>query len=107
MKDYQHPNRIASLPKGKKHWNWSKKPTILAMHKRIHRRFGPAKNLKCVDCLKQALDWSLKPGLKYSDNVYDYEPRCRSCHVKLDDKLNNRCEKISIGLKKAYIEGRR
>lgn len=48
-----HPNRLAALPKGEKHWNYSPTPNIL------------------------------------------------------DDKLNDRAQKVSKGLKKAYREGRR
>ena len=106
-RDTRHPNRIAALPKGKKHCNWNPKPSILTMHRRIHREYGPAKNYWCVDCGKQALDWSLEEGKTYSDNIEDYGPRCRSCHVRHDDKFNDRSAKISAGLKRAYKEGRR
>ena len=100
------PKRIASLPRGDKHWNYNSNPSVLALHKRIHRKYGPAKDRKCVDCGNQAQDWSLN-STEYTDNVDDYSPRCRSCHVRYDDKNNNRAEKVSIGLKKMYAEGRR
>ena len=76
-------NRIAALPRGKRHWNWSETPSILTLHRRIHRQYGAAKNYKCHDCGKPAHDWSNNAG-KYTDNIEDYVPRCRSCHVKLD-----------------------
>ncbi len=77
-------NRIVALPRGIKHWNWSEKPTILTIHKRIHRKLGKASVLKCVDCGKKARDWSNENGTEYSTNINNYKPRCRSCHVKKD-----------------------
>ena len=102
-----NPKRIEMLPRGNKHWNYNPSPSILTLHRRLHRKHGAAKNHKCVDCDKQALDWSLQRGREYSDNIDDYAPRCRRYHVIHDDKLNNRSELVSIGLKKAYAEGRR
>ncbi len=75
--------RLASLPKGKEHWNWSENPNLLTLHKRIHRKHGAASKHKCFDCGAQARDWSNETG-NYSDKVEDYVPRCRSCHVKKD-----------------------
>lgn len=105
-RDTRHPNRLAAMPKGTKHWRWTDAPSILTLHKRIHRRHGAAKQHKCVDCGAQARDWSLN-GTVYTDDIKDYSPRCRSCHIKRDDKLNDRASKVSIGLKRAYSEGRR
>jgi DNA-directed RNA polymerase subunit RPC12/RpoP len=76
--------RIAALPKGEQHWNWSNEPNKLAIHKRIHRKLGKASEYKCIDCGKTALDWSNNKGTKYSLDFSDYVPRCRSCHVKKD-----------------------
>lgn len=85
-----HPNRIAALPKGKKHWRWSMKPNLLTLHKRLHRKHGPASKFACADCGKPAHDWSNETG-KYTDDIKDYKPRCRSCHVKRDKNwLKNR-----------------
>lgn len=105
-RDTRHPNRIAAMPRGDKHWNYNPNPSVLTMHRRIHRKHGAASNHKCVDCNQQARDWSLN-GNVYTDKVEDYSPRCRSCHVKRDDKNNDRANKVSIGLKRAYAEGRR
>jgi hypothetical protein len=105
-RDTRHPNRIAAMPRGEKHWKYSDTPSILTLHKRIHRKHGPASAHKCVDCDNQAKDWSLN-GAIYTDKVEDYSPRCRSCHVIRDDKTNNRAAKVSAGLKRAYIEGKR
>lgn len=106
-RNYSHPNRIASMPRGEKHWKYDPNPSILTMHKRIHRKYGKASTHNCVDCGSQAKDWSLKAGREYSDNIEDYDARCRRCHVLHDDKSNDRSEKISQGLKLAYKEGRR
>ena len=101
-----NPKRIEMLPRGEKHWNYNPNPSVLTLHRRIHRKHGAASKHNCVDCGNQAKDWSLN-GDTYTDNVEDYSPRCRRCHVIHDDKLNNRSELVSIGLKKAYAEGRR
>lgn len=93
--------------RGTKHWNYNPNPSVLTLHRRIHRKHGAASLRKCVDCGSKARDWSLKAGHSYSDDIEDYEPRCRRCHVLHDDKLNNRSEKVSIGLKIAYATGRR
>lgn len=78
-------NRIAALPRNVKHWNWSHKPSTLALHKRIHRKYGPAKNKKCSKgCGKNAKDWALI-GKQYSDKLEDYTPLCRKCHIALDN----------------------
>lgn len=76
-------NRLKALPKGTKHWNWTNKPSLLTLHKRIHRKYGKASNFKCVDCSKTARDWSNKGT--YTDRIEDYEPRCRKCHVRKDE----------------------
>ena len=78
------PKRIPALPRREKHWNWNEKPSVLTMHKRIHRKHGPASQYQCVDqCGRMARDWSLD-AKEYSDLIEDYKPRCRSCHVKRD-----------------------
>lgn len=76
--------RIQALPKGEKHWNWNDNPSVLTLHRRIHRKHGAAKKHPCSKCKeKQAHDWANVTG-KYTANVEDYAPMCRSCHVKLD-----------------------
>ncbi|HEC33019.1 MAG TPA: hypothetical protein ENI63_02040 [Candidatus Kaiserbacteria bacterium] len=75
-------NRIKSLPSGKKHWRWSENPSILTLHRRLHREHGKASLHKCK-CGKQARDWALV-GKKYTDNIKDYLPLCRKCHISMD-----------------------
>ncbi len=88
--------RIASLPKGKKHWRWEKKPNKLTLHKRLSRKHGKAKDRKCAKCPNQANDWANVTG-NYTDDIRDYLPLCRSCHVKLDytEKRRKQTSKIS------------
>jgi hypothetical protein len=105
MRNTRHPNRIAAMPKGEKHWRFNPNPTVLTMHRRLHRNFGKASDHACVDCGAPAKDWSLE-GEIYTDNIEDYRPRCRSCHVKYD-MTEERKNKISNGLKLAYQEGKR
>lgn len=75
--------RLASLPSGKKHWRWGKEPTKSALHKRLYRKHGKASQYQCNDCDRSACDWSNETG-NYTDNLADYVPRCRKCHVAYD-----------------------
>ncbi|UOF77995.1 thymidine kinase [Caudoviricetes sp.] len=79
----QDPKRLLNLPRGDKHWRWNSQPSVLTMHRRLHRKYGAASQHPCVDCGEPAKDWSLN-GTEYTDNIEDYSPRCRSCHVKRD-----------------------
>lgn len=74
--------RIESLPRREKHWNWNDKPSINAMHKRLHRWKGKASDFLCDVCGVQAQDWSNETKEYY--DLEKYKPLCRSCHVKLD-----------------------
>ena len=80
--------RIKALPRGKTHHAWSSKPNLLTLHKRIHRKYGAASKYPCVDCGTKARDWSLEAN-NYSDEVEDYRPRCRKCHIKKDGNSRN------------------
>jgi len=81
-------NRIKSLPKGNAHWNYNKNPSKLTLHRRLHREHGPAHEYKCK-CGKQAKDWAFIGKGEYTDNRSDYQPMCRSCHVKMDGHCKN------------------
>lgn len=76
-------NRIKALPRGQKHHRWSEKPTLAALHYRIRTKYGKATNHKCADCEGSAVDWSNEGN--YTDNIEDYKPRCRKCHVAKDE----------------------
>jgi hypothetical protein len=58
------------------------------LHRWIEKEKGKAKNYKCVDCDKQARDWS-NINHKYRKVLEDYKPRCRSCHFQWGVKFNN------------------
>ena len=61
---------------------------IKNFHKWIEKKRGKASEHKCVDCDKQAHDWS-NVDHKYSKNLDDYFSRCVSCHRKWDIKYND------------------
>ena len=58
-----------------------------ALHKRLKQQKGRARDYKCHDCEKQALDWS-NVSHEYID-IDDFVPRCRSCHTRYDGKVVN------------------
>lgn len=72
-------------------------PTFAAIHKRIWRIRGSAKNYPCVDCSGVAAEWSYQGGcpnemigkvrnslVPYSENLDLYVPRCVRCHRLFD-----------------------
>lgn len=56
------------------------------LHQWLRRKKGSAKNYKCIDCGKQARDWSNVNHL-YKRHISMYVPRCRSCHKKYDNTI--------------------
>ena len=67
---------------------WTPNPAYRTVHNRLQAKRGKATDYPCVACGQPARDWSYKLGgggrMPYSANLDDYEPRCRSCHWKLD-----------------------
>lgn len=72
-------------------------PTFAAIHKRLSRKRGSAKNYACVDCGETAAEWSYIGGcpnelmgraresiVPYSEDLDRYEPRCVRCHRVFD-----------------------
>ena len=67
------------------------------LHTRLISMRGPASLYFCVDCGGVATTWSYdhkdpdeKPGRSpYSTDLHHYEPRCRSCHWRLDGTVAN------------------
>jgi hypothetical protein len=65
-----------------------------AAHDRVEVAKGPARTHACVDCLRDAQDWSLRHdapvtylgsnGCRFSARPDDYEPRCKKCHGAYD-----------------------
>lgn len=70
-----------------------------SMHRRISRINGPAKSYPCAECGKPACDWSYdykdlneiqSEYGPYSLELGHYQPRCRSCHLKFDIKMQHK-----------------
>lgn len=79
-------------------------PGYDAVHARVRRKLGSASLLLCIDCGRQAQEWSYSgndldelvtqpelrrehPGLRYSLVIEMYDPRCKSCHRRMDESL--------------------
>lgn len=72
----------------------SESVTYGGIHQRVKRDHGVPSLHQCVDCGKQAADWSYdhrdpaplfsEEGLIYSASVEHYQPRCKSCHKRFD-----------------------
>lgn len=78
-------------------------PGYDAVHRRLRRSRGPAKNFACVDCGKPATGWSYDNSdpaelrqmvrgriLAYSLDPARYQPRCTGCHRKFDRAAEQR-----------------
>lgn len=69
-------------------------PTFGAVHRRLSRSRGPAREYSCVDCGGAAAEWSYDgldgaelttaQGSAYSLDLARYAPRCVSCHRSFD-----------------------
>ena len=66
-----------------------------AVHTRLYRSRGYAREHSCVGCGRQALDWAYQysagpdelvspTGRRYSNSMDDYAPMCRKCHMTFD-----------------------
>ena len=60
------------------------------IHHRIMKQFGKASDQICSDCDGPASDWSLIHG-RDDEDVNNYEPRCRKCHMVYDGAGSNKC----------------
>ncbi len=54
-----------------------------AQHKEVNKERGPAYRHNCVDCGKQAIEWSQIHGSDGWDPD-NFEPRCIPCHRTYD-----------------------
>lgn len=98
------------MPMGQTPWSDS----YIAVHTRLRRHRGKASCHKCVDCGELAAHWSWDRtdeetslqgsvmcgergmvSVRYSADLSRYQPRCISCHVKMDQKLKAAFEKWS------------
>jgi len=59
------------------------------LHWRVRVARGPAKNYHCTECGQQAYDWAM---LRDTDgqNVNDYTPLCRKCHIAYDGTVEKK-----------------
>lgn len=66
-----------------------------AIHSRLYREYGYAKEHLCIQCDNEALDWAylytagddevrINGRQPWSPNMEDYAPMCRSCHSRFD-----------------------
>ena len=87
-------NKIGKANIGEKSGMW-KGDDVKNKHGRIVQLKGKASKYKCIDCGKQARDWS-NIDHKYSLNPDDYLPRCRSCHRHYDYIMQKKQNRIII-----------
>lgn len=98
------PDVCLSGPGAENH-NWrGDEAGYTAMHDRLRRARGHARDHGCVDCGGQAAEWSysgnainelyetMPSGARfaYSSDQSDYEPRCVRCHRVHDGNIPNR-----------------
>jgi len=101
-------NRLASLPKGKSHWRWSKTPTVSAIHRWLNRWYGRAN--KCEnnkhDNSKpvKKFDYALIKGKPYAKNRKHFKMLCRACHIKYDWTIQRQKKVIKNLNRKGYIK---
>lgn len=58
-----------------------------AVHSRLYRKYGYAREHLCAWCLGPALDWAFlhtNGEALSSDRLEDYAPMCRGCHLRWD-----------------------
>jgi hypothetical protein len=77
--------RIASMPKGKNHWNYQKY-NVTAIHKWLNHYYGKANRCENKECKNKSnyFEWSLIKGRKYLRKRKNFKMLCRSCHTKYD-----------------------
>gem|GEM_PF-4667892 len=75
----------AYVKSGNEHHNWTGElATNSAIHQRLHMARGGANKHKCIDCQKQAKDWSQVHHTNGLDLEKHFVPRCRTCHAEYD-----------------------
>jgi hypothetical protein len=81
--------QVGEFYSGEANHRWvGDKASYDAIHKRIRRERGRAADRKCIDCGNDADNWSHEHDTDPLD-VYNYDPRCISCHCKYDGRHHN------------------
>lgn len=75
-------------------------------HTRVKDERGKASEYLCFDCDRPACDWSQIHDTD-GESVDDYEPRCRSCHVRYDGICERNKSPESRALNSAGKKGKR
>jgi hypothetical protein len=57
-------------------------------HLRVEDARGKANKYMCIDCGKQAQDWTQKTDTDGRDIYGHYDPRCKKCHWRYDEHLH-------------------
>lgn len=94
------PNVVVAIedrdyPRGERNVNWTgEDASYQAVHQRLRRVRGNAREHQCVDCSEDASQWSyselggcwarMSEEGPYSVDLDDYKPRCASCHKRFD-----------------------
>lgn len=92
LKVIAHEER--QIPTGPAHPGWTgDNATYSAVHQRLQRVRGRARQHRCVDCGERAAHWSLDRSARqvlqsaegpYSTDLAMYAPRCVPCHKRYD-----------------------
>lgn len=92
--------RLASIPKGKNHWNYDDNPSVSAIHRWLNRKYGKANHCANITCKNKSkcYDWALLKGKDYKRLRGCFMQLCRSCHIEYD-MTEERKKKISENLK--------
>lgn len=94
-------SRLASIPKGKKHWRFSNNPTKGAIHKWLNKWYGRANKCTSPNCdgTSEHYEWAKIKGKSYAKIISHYQMMCRKCHTKYD-MTKKRKRSILNGIKK-------
>lgn len=96
-----HTLRGQDKTSGPDHANWiGDQVTYIGAHFRVQRARGSATLHDCIDCYAPAADWSYNHddphelrdgrGYPYSADPEQYDPRCKSCHIRFDNRARAR-----------------
>ncbi len=84
------PHKARRYHYGPDHHNWQADATYGTVHHRLRAHRGPAKAHPCVDCGRQADEWSYdgasdaRGAMPFTTDLSMYVPRCIACHRRHD-----------------------